>query len=94
MWANDDVAHAQGAAWRRHQRRLRAHWRHEQLTLQMLLAAYEHHAAPRGQSRARSGGWERPVLHGQVPEHPTLQAAGTVYFSLDVEDVPAAGVAA
>ena len=56
MWANDVVAHAQGAAWRRRQRRLRAHWRHEQLTLQMLLATYDHHAAPRGQSRARSGG--------------------------------------
>ena len=90
MWANIDVAHAQGAAWRRRQRRLRAHWRHEQLTLQMLLATYEHHAAPRGQSRARSGRWERAVLHGQVPEHPTPQAAGTEYFSLDV-DVPAAG---
>ena len=91
MWANIDVAHAQGAAWRRRQRPLRAHWRHEQLTLQMLLATYEHHAAPRGHSRVRSGGWERAVLHGQVPEHPTLQPAGTEYFSLDVEDVPAAG---
>ena len=47
MWANVDVAHARGAAWRRRQRRLRAHWRHEQLTLQMLLATYEHHAATR-----------------------------------------------
>ena len=80
MWANADVAHAQGAAWRRRQRRLRAHWRHEQLTLLMLLATYEHHAAPRGQSTARSGGWERAVLHGHVPEHPTPQAAGTEYF--------------
>ena len=56
MWANVDVAHAQGAAWRRRQRRLRAHWRHEQLTLQMLLATYEHHAAPRG---TEQGGGER-----------------------------------
>ena len=95
MWANDDVAHALGAAWRRRQRRLRAHWRHEQLTLQMLLATYEHHAAPRGQSRARSGVWERAVLHGQVPEHPTSQAAGARYSAMDAgEDVgeaPAAG---
>ena len=52
MWANDDVAHAQGVVWRRRQRQLQAHWRHEQLTLQMLLATFEHHAAPRGQSRA------------------------------------------
>ena len=83
--------HEHGAAWRRRQRRLRMHWRHEQLTLQMLLATYEHHAAPRGQSRARSGGWERAVLHGQVPEHPTPQVAGTEYSTLDVEDVPATG---
>ena len=40
---------------------------------------------------ARAGGWERAVLHGHVPEHPTPQAAGTEYFSLDVEDVLAAG---
>ena len=83
--------HEHGAAWRRRQRRLRMHWRHEQLTLQMLLATYEHHAAPRGQMKARSGRWERVVLHGHVPDHPTPQAAGTEYFSLDVEDVPAAG---
>ena len=37
----------------------------------------------------RAGGGN--ALHGQVPEHPTPQAAGTEYFSLDVEDVPAAG---
>ena len=43
MWANVDVAHAQGAQWR-----------HEQLTLQMLLATYEHHAAPRRQMKATS----------------------------------------
>ena len=34
-------------------------------------------------------GLERAALHGHVPEHPTAQAAGTEYFSLDVEDVPA-----
>ena len=83
--------HEHGAAWRRRQRRLRMHWRHEQLTLQMLLATYEHHAAPRGQMKARSGEWERAVLHGHVPDHPTPQAAGTEYFSLDVKDVPVAG---
>ena len=37
----------------------------------------------------RAGRWERAALHGHVPEHPTPQAAGTEYFSLDVEDVPA-----
>ena len=48
--------HEHGAAWRRRQRRLRMHWRHEQLTLQMLLATYEHHATPR-----RHEGQERRV---------------------------------
>ena len=38
---------------------------------------------------ARAGRWERAALH-PVPEHPTSQAVGTEYFSLVVEDVPAA----
>ena len=62
--------HDRGAAWRRRQRRLRMHWRHEQFTLQMLLATYEHHAAPRGQMTARRGGWERVELHGDDPDDP------------------------
>ena len=45
-----------GSARRRRERRLRQHWRHEQLTLRMLLATFQHHAAPRGQTTARSGG--------------------------------------
>ena len=40
---------------------------------------------------ARAGVWVRDEVHGQVPEEPTSQAAGTEYFSLDVEDVPATG---
>ena len=75
MWPNDVVAHAPGAAWRRRQRRLRAHWRHEQLSLQMLLATYDHHAAARGQSRARSGEEARDVLHGRVPVAPPSQGS-------------------
>ena len=55
--------------------RLRAHWRHEQVTLQMLLATYDHHAAPLGQSRARSGGEARDVPHGRVPEAPPPQGS-------------------
>ena len=39
---------------------------------------------------ARAGGWVRDEVHGQVPGDPTSQAAGSEYFSLDVEDVPAA----
>ena len=92
MWANDDVAHARGSAWRRRQRRLRAHWRHEQLTLQMLLATYEHHAAERGQSRARSAGEARDVLHGRVPDAPLPQGSreGTEFYSMS-EDSDAVG---
>ena len=44
---------------------------------------------------ARAGEWERVALHGQVPEHPTPQAAGAQHFAMDAgEDVgeaPAAG---
>ena len=37
---------------------------------------------------ARAGGWERVARHGQVPEHPTPQAAGAWYFAMDTgEDV-------
>ena len=71
---------------RRRERRLRQFLRHERLTVAMLLATYLHHAAPRGQSRARSGVWERGALLGQVPEHPTPQVAG-----MDVDEVPATG---
>ena len=45
------------------ERRLRQHWRHEQLTLQMLLATYQHHAVPRGQTTARSGEWGSEVKY-------------------------------
>ena len=37
------------------------------------------------------GGWERVVLHGQVPEHPTPQVAGTQHCVMDVDEVPATG---
>ena len=80
-----------GAAQRRRGRRLRAAWRHEQQSIAQALAAHTHHSAPLRQTMARAGWWERAALHGHVPEHPTSQAAATEYFSLDVEDVPAAG---
>ena len=44
---------------------------------------------------ARAGGWERVARHGQVPEHPTPQAASAQHFAMDAgEDfgeAPAAG---
>ena len=58
MSVHGDQEHC--AELRRRQRRLRMHWRHDQFTLQMLLATYEHHAAPQGQMKSRSrGGGER-----------------------------------
>ena len=41
---------------------------------------------------ARAGGWVRDEVHGQVPGDPTSQAAGSEYFSLDIEDVPVVGL--
>ena len=69
------VAHAAGAAKRRRERRLRQFLRHERLTVAMLLAETQHHAAPRGQNKATSGGKARDVLHGQVPGAPLPQGS-------------------
>ena len=83
-----------GAAQRRRGRQLRAAWRHEQQSIPQALAAYTHHSAPRRQTIPRAGGWERVALHGQVPEHPTPQAAGAQHFAMDagegVGEAPAA----
>ena len=81
---------SRSAAQRRRGRRLRAARRHEQQSIAQALAVYTHHSAPRRQTMARAGAWVRDEVHGQVLEEPTPQAAGTEYFSLDVEDVPAA----
>ena len=65
-----------GAAWRRRQRRLLAHWRHEQFTLQVLLATYQHHAAPRGQKQARSGVWGHEISNGTLRGQSTATRTG------------------
>ena len=58
-----------GTARRRRERRRRQHWRHEQLTLRMALATFQHHSAPRGQRMAMAGGGvARDELHGQAPD--------------------------
>ena len=80
-----------GAAWRRRQRRLRSWWRHEQQTVAAVLATFQHHSAPRGPRTARTGRGARDELHGHAPEDAPPQAAGTQYFAMDVDDVPAAG---
>ena len=78
------------------------HWRHEQLTLQMALAAALHHSrdvgpvsypARRSQRTARAGGVEREVNFEPRLQNPPLpQAASTVFFTFgDDEEVLAAG---
>ena len=84
--------HAAGTAKRRRrERRLHQFLRHERLTVAMLLAETNHHAAPRGQTMARSGGWVRGALLNEVPEAPTSQKPGTQHFFLDDGSVPELG---
>ena len=80
-----------GGAKRRRERRHRAYLKYARMSVVVALAEYKHHTS-RCQRMDRVGGWERAALHGHVPEHPTPQAAGTEYFSLDVEDVSAAAL--
>ena len=62
---------------RRRERRLRQFLRHERLTVAMLLAETNHHAAPRAQTMARSGEWVRGAPHGDVPGEPKNPARGS-----------------
>ena len=63
---------------------------HERMTVAMVLAEKLHHSS-RGQRMARTGE-EDLELHytEEFRTHPPPQAAGTVYFAMDVDDVPAA----
>ena len=76
-----------GAARRRRERRLRQHWRHEQLTLRMALATFQHHSAPRGQrtARAREGGSETKNT-AEDRRTPPPEEPGTQYYGLDDDD--------
>ena len=69
------MAEHAGAAMRRRQRRLRQWLRHERLSVAMALAETNHHAAPRGQTKARAGGEARVALHGHVSEAPLPQGS-------------------
>ena len=79
-----------GSARRRRERRLRAYLRHERMTVAMALAEKLDHSS-RGQRMARAGE-EDLELHytAEFRTHPPPQAAGTVYFAMDVDDVLAA----
>ena len=89
------VEHAHGAAWRRRQRRLRQHWRHEQLTLQMVLATVEHHShgAPRSLTTATRTRVEERELHTAPRRQEPPQPAGTQFFTMldEDSDVPELG---
>ena len=83
--------HEGGAAKRRRDCWLRMHWRHEQLTLQMALAAALHHSrdvgpvtynAPRSQKTARA------EATNTAPRSQTTSVAGdTEFFSLFKEEL-------
>ena len=49
------MAEHAGAGKRRRERRLRAHLRYARMSVAMVLAESNHHAAPRGQNMARDG---------------------------------------
>ena len=75
------------AAQRRRQRRLRSWWRHEQQSIAAALATSQHHSALRG--KKKEGDFELNFA-AKIRRHPPPQAAGTVYYPMDVDDVPAA----
>ena len=80
------------AAQRRRQRRLRSWWRHEQQSIAAALATSQRHLALRGQKKARAGEGDFELnFTAKIRRHPPPQAAGTVYYPMDVDDVPAAG---
>ena len=55
----------------------------------MAFAESTHHAALRGQKKARAGGGVRDAVHGEVPEALLRREPGTQHFTLhDVDSVP------
>ena len=58
----------------------------------MALAESQHHTAPRGQRTARARGEESELNDAMGQTTPPPAAAGTVYFRMDDDEVPAAGV--
>ena len=81
--------HGGGAAKRRRDRRLRMHWRHEQLTLQMALAAALHHSGDVGTCNAlRSQKTARAeATNNALRSWKTSVAGDTEFFSLYEEDL-------
>ena len=58
----------------------------------MALATFTHHSALRGQKTTRAGEEDNEMhFTATFRANPRPQAAGTLYFAMDVDDVPAAG---
>ena len=58
----------------------------------MALAETSHHTAPRGQRTARAGEWGSELIYtATIRRTPTPQTAGTQYFAMDADEVPAVG---
>ena len=79
-----------GAARRRRERRLRMHWRHEQLTLRMVLATMEHHSngALREQTtatRTREGENETHYT-AEIRRNPLPERPGTQYYTMQDDE--------
>ena len=71
---------------------MRAAWRHEQQSIAQALVAHTHHSAPRRQTIARAGEGDLEMHYtATFRTHPLPQAAGTLYYPMDVDDLPAAG---
>ena len=91
IWANIDVAHAQGAAWRRRQRRLRAHWGMSSSRCKCSWPRTNTTPPQGDRAGPGAGSGNEQYYTAKFRNIPPTQAAGTEYFSLDVEDVPASG---
>ena len=76
----DCAGAATGAAKRRRERRLRSHWRHEKLAIQMALSEAMHHSAPRGAWHESNA-----ALRGQMPDR-AGELASTQCFKLDDDE--------
>ena len=76
---------------RRKGRRLRAAWRPEQQSTAQALATFTHHSS-RGQRTAKAGEGDFELNYtATIRRTPTPQTAGTQYFAMDVDEVPAVG---
>ena len=85
------MADGDSAAKRRRDRRLRMHWRHEQLTLRMALAAALHHSRDVGPVTYNAPRSQRTAMAEATNNAPRSQktsvAGDTEFFSLYEEEL-------